>query len=426
MMNLKTLLLSFLFSGITLFTINAQNEWNQLADLPFAYRYDDIYFVNPDTGFVGGSAGTILKTTDGGASWKTLLYSSHYIRSLEFLTEEVGFAGTLSNVLYKTEDGGENWIQIEDLVPGPNQAICGFAHLGDSIIYGVGIWAQPGYFIISKDQGATWSYQSLSDKADGLVDCHFLDEETGFVAGIDNQYGGIILKTEDGGENWERVFGTGQPNEYIWKLDFISDSIAYASIESFGLNDSTYIVKTVDGGNSWEKILVSDQYYDLQGVGFLDEMTGWAGPRAAPLFETQDGGQSWNALNIMPNINRIFRLNDTLLFASGSEAFRFTAEPSVGIRDLTPSPIAHEISELTPNPFSSQFQVEVRISQPTYAIFEFFDGKGRLIKQLHHGRLSQGVHRFSVEIDEANTPSGLYYLALRTNEGFHTRKVVKR
>ena len=39
------------------------------VNYPEDLQFSDVYFVNVDVGYVAGQAGTILKTTNGGAKW---------------------------------------------------------------------------------------------------------------------------------------------------------------------------------------------------------------------------------------------------------------------------------------------------------------------------------------------------------------------
>ena len=68
---------------------------------PVNYNQDieltDVFFVTPEIGYVGGAGGTILKTTDSGATWTALLggdplSEEREIRQLWFIDETTGWA----------------------------------------------------------------------------------------------------------------------------------------------------------------------------------------------------------------------------------------------------------------------------------------------------------------------------------------------
>ena len=77
---------------------HAQGTWFA-TNIPNSGRYDDVFFLGPDTGWaVGGSAGTIYKTTNGGGSWILQYNAPEYLRSIEFANDTLGFAGSLDRI----------------------------------------------------------------------------------------------------------------------------------------------------------------------------------------------------------------------------------------------------------------------------------------------------------------------------------------
>ncbi|MGB4846721.1 MAG: YCF48-related protein [Saprospiraceae bacterium] len=416
----KIILLHFLV--LLMAAPSFSQSWNLAGPIPFANRYDDIYFVNPNTGWTVNSEGNIFKTTDGGLTWTWLYQNSYYFRSVEFLDENTGFAGTLDSVLLRTNDGGMTWEHVEGLIPNLVQGVCGLSHIGDNV-YGVGIWSYPAYFIKSTDRGDSWTYTDLSGYANGLVDCYFLDENIGFVSGINENLGGVILKTIDGGVTWQMVYNTNDGYEYIWKLDFVNSNVAYGSVESFA--NATTIVKTTDGGDTWQELVVSSIPLDIQGIGFANEEKGWVGPRSSDMWETNDGGITWVPIGNFSNVNRIFRLQEDLLFASSNYVLKYD-NTITGIKNEEEAKYAHDIVAAVPNPFSNQLDITIRIDKETYAKLDILSIDGKYIAPIAAERLKQGMYNFQINKKiTANLKIGIYIVLLRTNEGFMTKKVVK-
>ena len=49
-------------------------------------------FVNADLGFMGGTSGTLLKTTDGGESWTQIPnFTTSHLESIFFINENEGW-----------------------------------------------------------------------------------------------------------------------------------------------------------------------------------------------------------------------------------------------------------------------------------------------------------------------------------------------
>lgn len=417
---MKKLILLFICS-FALGFINAQG-WNQVGSIPNSPRYDDICFLTNEIGWAVNSRGEIYKTTDGGEQWEEKFNSSYYLRAIDFVDENIGYVGTLDNVLLQTVDGGETWIEIQDRIDNFNTSICGLSHAGNNV-YGVGFWGYPAYFIKSKDGGETWTHQDLSEFADGLVECHFLDENVGFIGGIDQDSGGVILKTTDGGESWNRIYTTDQGAEYIWKLDFVTENIIYGAVENMSGRPGT-IVKSEDAGDSWTIHEVDSIYLDLQGIGFLDENIGWVGPRNNPMYQTNDGGLSWERKNNLPNnINRIIRLESGFLNASGSRFYTYR-DSLLSSTDLNVSNEEVHSFSLFPNPVIDHFNLNVNLGTSTTIRLDIFDQNGRLVNHIFHGRSPKGPHKFVVNLEDIEITSGVYFLSLRTNEGFSIKKFI--
>jgi photosystem II stability/assembly factor-like uncharacterized protein len=139
---------------------NGGDSWTQIHDFPagnlyflsaklaFVISYDGImrsenggatwkkvndggtnglFFVNDKTayahqgyvssGFAGGFfySGQIIKTIDGGKSWKEIFSFDDYITDFVFTDDKIGYIFTFKNDVYKTTDGGNNWQLIKNL-----------------------------------------------------------------------------------------------------------------------------------------------------------------------------------------------------------------------------------------------------------------------------------------------------------------------
>jgi len=238
-----------------------------IAQQPNIYLdFRSIYFVNEKTGWAGGSDGKFIKTTNGGENWNLLESPTDYsISSLVFIDEEHGYAAVNSmkrgryGCVLETIDGGNVWcksfetsgqllIDVKFLdhnngwVVGSNGHIVfttngglnwekqktNTGHWLFSVfsLDGYKIWATGGgedqdMILFSKDGGCSWRILRNSESNGRLTGSYFINNEIGWVCGKD----GVILKTENGGYNWQNQIS--QSNYDLRKIIF-SGNIGYA------------------------------------------------------------------------------------------------------------------------------------------------------------------------------------------------------
>lgn len=238
-------------------------------------KQDAIAFVDADVGWYGNGTGRVYSTTDAGEHWKAIWrHRGTYVRALEFMDKQIGFLGNVGpgyfpnvsdkTALYMTRDAGVHWKPI--IAEGPViKGICAIdvLKIGGKVrvIRAGGRVGGPAGLIESFDDGDTWQSRDISSITGMVLDIHFLDMETGFIAGAsdadESRAHARILKTNDGGKSWRSVFESGRAGDNNWKLAFPSALVGYATIISYQAPEGDargYVVKTVDGGEHWQHL----------------------------------------------------------------------------------------------------------------------------------------------------------------------------
>lgn len=418
-------------------------SWHVLPNSPSTNRMDDISFINENTGwaiYLGGpNEGKIYKTTNGGTAWNIQLnVANTYLRCVGFADSLKGWAGTLGNfqgfnrspILYKTTNGGNSWDSVTFTTNRP-AGLCGISVLDNNNIFACGRVGGPAFFIKTTNGGLNWTSQNMSSYALELVDCKFFTPDSGIVVGgVDTPFSattGIILFTSNGGTNWiERYRGT-RPFDGFWKISFPSRLTGYASInENLGA-DSLFFIKTSNGGVNWILSGYPVIYNWTQGIGFVNENTGWAGGFNYT-YKTTDGGVSWQQENFGININRIRFINDSIGYAVGSRIYKFTSEP-IGIHPIsTEIPKQFLLYQNYPNPFNPE--TKIRFEIPPFAKggpggfirLKIFNALGQEIATLINEQLKAGV--YEIEWNALEYPSGIYFYELQSESFTKTRKLV--
>lgn len=415
-----------------IFSINlsAQPAWQPTPNIisnPNGQRFDDVFFLDSNLGWAAnGYYAAIYKTTDGGLNWTEQLNENdipggYYFRNIEFLNENIGFIGTLNGTFFKTIDGGVNWSEVENISPNPN-AICGLDAVGTSTIYGCGAYFNPSHIIKSTDSGDTWTLIDMSSYANALVEVLFLDENIGFAAGRDFN-GGLILKTTDGGLSWAEIYNTNVSGEYVWKLQTLegNDNIMFGAVSSVGSNNGK-LIKSIDGGINWQGFDAPET--DIQAVGFITENHGWMGGHTTGFYETLDGGVSWNNLNIGNNLNRIFIINSTTAYASGTTVYKYT-EDTLSVEDLAQQSHQHLDIDILRNPVEANLEFTINFKSDDNILIELYDINGRFIKQLSRNIILSNELK-SYNFNVSDLASGTYFIDFHNNSGRSSLKFIKK
>jgi photosystem II stability/assembly factor-like uncharacterized protein len=429
-----------LIALLLLVTVNsfAQNGWSITAAPAFRSRVDDVFMVNTKTGYAVSGDGRIVKTTNGGNNWLELLRdSSIYCRSVEFVNEQKGFVGGFLSgypgakpILRRTDDGGQTWTNLTSLLhPRARKGICGMSAPDTNTIYGCGNWFEDSSYIIkSTDGGNTWQFIDMSDYASSLIDIHFISKDTGFATGSSllPLKTAIILYTTNGGQSWTVPFRNNIGSEYCWKIQQLNPRIFFASIEDNGPVNGSRILKSMDGGKTWLLRNVSNVNENIEGIGFIDSLKGWTGGYGNTYTST-DGGLNWTiASGICPSMNRVFKVNDTLLFASGREIWKYRRNvDEVPPPPPPPPPPGAEINafiKVFPNPANKTVTVNFALYKPSRVLVILLDEGGRQLKTLINADKDRGDYR--IPLDTHVLPAGVYYLVLRTHEEKLTTKLV--
>ncbi|MGB3674701.1 MAG: YCF48-related protein [Candidatus Nanopelagicales bacterium] len=378
-----------------------------------------------------------------------------YLRCIRFADENTGWAGTVSEAarLFATTDGGSSWTSIE-LPPLAPPKICGLSVVDDSVIYASGTNDpfDAAAMMKTTDGGRSWTAWSMAAHAAALIDVLFFDANHGFVVGgrADVPNPGrddvtpVVLETTDGGETWvDRVADLDLPRgEWGWKLQFVDARIGFVSLENL---DAGAILKTVDGGRNWERLPINDPQTNknLEGIGFLDANLGWVGGWGDRGFETgvtsrtQDGGRTWQDANEVGRfINRFwfFEGRSDVAYASGLGVYKWGAEEQPGeaaIKAAAEAPAGVALLDST-EPTSTVDEMRFDYTVPAGAheawlhVWDHFAGPVRTV--LHEvdpesGRRSQtwdghndagdpvpdGAYIYRLTIDSA-VESGIVYL----------------
>ncbi|MGA2669106.1 MAG: T9SS type A sorting domain-containing protein [Ignavibacteria bacterium] len=167
-------------------------------------------------------------------------------------------------------------------------------------------------------------YQQFMPNLNGMPvsDIFFLDSLTGWsVTGTNSGPGHInyILKTTNGGDNWNIVF---TDTSFFSKVKFIDSNTGYSSGGSGG--GTGYLYKSTNGGVNWVRYVYG--IAELEDMSVLNKDTLWVvdhDPLTGGVFRTTNGGANWVqqlALGIS-NPDHIYMFNGRIGFISKTNSY---------------------------------------------------------------------------------------------------------
>jgi photosystem II stability/assembly factor-like uncharacterized protein len=217
-----------------------------IGSFTFAQALHDITSPNPANVFAVGTAGVILKSTNGGTNYSSTISGTTNFQSVHALGFHVWAVG----------DGGA--------------------------------------FSMSTNLGTSWQSATIA-AGEKLNSVYFIDSLNGYIAGNN----GLMLKTNNSGQTWSSVV-TGVTHN-LNNLKFTDVMNGYLS------GENSAILKTTDGGMSWIVLptpsLSAIRCFDISGSELV------AGSSENILYRSTDGGSTWSSIPLkiqsMPGINAL-------------------------------------------------------------------------------------------------------------------------
>lgn len=276
--------------------------WTAQKSGTFAWLRD-VYFFDENKGFIAGSNGTLLATGDGGKTWKKQSIStSDSIEQILFTSETTGWllcqrnqfnrGENASSYLMKTTDGGASWRQVGFGADNGRGRVARIFSGGDSLM-AVG---ESGALLVLQNNGETWK-KIVSPTRFLLLDGAFADDFRAAIVGA----GGNLFFSEDAGASWNKASISGDAKARLNRVFFVNKNSGWT------VGAAGAIYQTVNGGKSW-RAQTSGVTFDLTDVNFLNTAEGWAAGDGGVILHTTTGGNVWTPVSSGTNhkIERIF------------------------------------------------------------------------------------------------------------------------
>ncbi len=303
-------------SGVTIsdsiigVTRDGGRSWHQAVARQDTCKFIDIDLAdNGAWGLVVGSNGTVYRSVD---SCKTWGYASKgprtEFRCLGVPDSSTCVAGGVSDKLYRTEDCGNTWQFVK--VTQDTAAIVESIDFSDSVTgWATGISVSGGAIWHTTDKGKTWS-ASLSASR-----CHFLCVKAVSPSCIyASGYGGLLLKTVNGGSKWDTIVTPVIDTQLIWCVNFC-DSLTGLIGASSGI-----CYRTADGGKTWTQVVAAKNGSGILCIKCLDKSTWVIGTSSSYIYRSTDSAKTFEEKSYAPTLSPSWDLypvtQDTVLMVS--------------------------------------------------------------------------------------------------------------
>ncbi|QAT51019.1 hypothetical protein EQM14_15285 [Caproiciproducens sp. NJN-50] len=311
-------------------------------------------FADGKNGWVVGvnrkkSSVSIRYTSNGGRSWrrqfqKKMDEGGAGCAGVDFLNAKEGWfltsdLATWNGELYHTADGGLHWSKaggVKSVRPTP-QGLCFVDSQTGWIPLNVGAGPVDGGLSVTRDGGKSFQVAGASNsenveetqKITSAREIVFQTAQLGWAVGMDPNRGDYLLKTEDGGDNWQQLYPAPAPTV---DFSFVNSRTGYGLGE---LSDPNALLKTEDGGQSWLTVKSFTGEYFVENLSFISPEEGWvlAAPVGASdgslsVLHTLDGGVTWSRLcgglapNETPDCFRFFDKKGGAMIVKGGRIYR--------------------------------------------------------------------------------------------------------
>ncbi len=253
--------------------LSQQAGWFWQNPLPQGNDINSMHFINHNTGFVTGFAGTVLRTTNGGVNWSNVLtpmYRNNY--DVSFVNDLTGFIA--GKGLIKTTDGGNSWHQLMDI----DFFFSSLSFIDANTGFCAGYTGSVGVIYKTTNGGSNFQVYNIPSMLNSI---QMIDINTGYCTGLNS-----VFKTTNSGAVWSSLGTINTSN--ATNLTFINNNTGYVSCSNGD------ICKTVNGGINWSVLNITTSR--LNCVSFFDANTGLAAGNDGVISKTTNSGLNWHTV----------------------------------------------------------------------------------------------------------------------------------
>lgn len=335
---MKKFILNFnllIFFIISTYISGYSQYWEKIQNIPAPYNSNywlDVFFhpLNPNYGWICGFNGMIIRTTDGGNSWRGTTVNAYHLESVHFPTLQIGYVSGVEGI-FKSTDGGATWF---DVTPAGTRDTtffwgCYFLNENYGVLVGDGCYDRFQHFWLTTDGGANWSVFIGSEENTGMTDVILYSNGLGYASSS-----GKIWITLDSGNTWQ-VFSTNGPSLWQEEITNVGSSflVPFSGTTCTGGGNDGGMRFTTNNGTTWNSYRTGVPMF---GTFLIDNQKGWACGYSREVYYTSNGGVTWQNRNCgiqSGNLDDLWFINETNGWVVGEGIYKLSNPKGVAIKN---------------------------------------------------------------------------------------------
>ncbi|MCX7908107.1 MAG: choice-of-anchor D domain-containing protein [Ignavibacteria bacterium] len=318
--------ITFLFILLSVSNPLFSQYWQKIQNIPSPFSNNywlDVYFhpSNPNYGWICGFNGMIIRTTDGGNTWRGSTVNAYHLESIHFPSLQIGYVSGVEGI-FKSTDGGATWFDVTP--PNTRDTThfwgCYFLNENYGVLVGDGCFGRNQHFWLTTDGGSTWSVFLGTENNSGMTDALLYPNGLGYASSS-----GRIWITIDSGRTWQ-IFATSGPN--LWQEEITnygsSFLVPYSGTTCTGGGNDGGMRFSTNNGTTWNSFRTGVPMF---GTFLIDSQKGWACGYYTEVYYTSNGGSNWQRRNCgiqSGNLDDLWFINENNGWVVGEGVYKLS------------------------------------------------------------------------------------------------------
>ncbi|GEM_PF-798168 len=369
-------------------------------------RWYDVKFADSRNGFVVGDHGTLLRTTDAGASWiEESIGFSLPLRSLAILSLNNMFVVGEFGTCYHSVDSGKTWSRIDLGITSDLRGVA-FLEPANGWVFG-----KNGALFRSTDGGGNWAKQS-ADSTKSIVGV--VGDAIRTLIIMDD---GTMSRSIDRGTTWQQI-GSGLPMK-IHAARSLGSTVWLAG-------DSGFVMESTNFGLLWSIRSIATMT-NLHAIHLIQPSLLYVAGDNGKVFYSDDDGANWYAQysGDSHDLGAITFTDTAHGYAVGNGG-TILMTTTQGTLTSVKSPVSQlpkefELYQNYPNPFNPTTNFGFRIADVGFVSLGIYDVLGREVTTLVHEMLPTGYYKVTWTANDIAT--GVYFYRLEMTSENNPKKI---